>query len=247
MSSGKLSQQMFVLTLALLLLTGCGGAQVEPTTTPVPPTTTPIPIPPTPTPTPTTALLPHGNELTPTPIPPAPTPTPTTALLPHGNELTPTPPEPSAGEVEIRIPFDIYSEGELPPTDVPECVNTIPFRMIRDGSRTMIEGEGQIDCHFVDTPQGSPIIFHVILKFDGVLNGELLPATSDKPSGWLDAYLALDGAIAQYYVGYPTEATNPCPESNPCRIPSSDVIPLPFAYEDGSTITTPWIFILHLR
>jgi hypothetical protein len=223
MSSGKLSQQMFVLTLALLLLTGCGGAQVEPTTTPVPPTTTPIPIPPTPTPTPTTALLPHGNE------------------------LTPTPPEPSAGEVEIRIPFDIYSEGELPPTDVPECVNTIPFRMIRDGSRTMIEGEGQIDCHFVDTPQGSPIIFHVILKFDGVLNGELLPATSDKPSGWLDAYLALDGAIAQYYVGYPTEATNPCPESNPCRIPSSDVIPLPFAYEDGSTITTPWIFILHLR
>jgi hypothetical protein len=243
---GKISRQMLILIQALLLLTGCGGAQLEPAMTPVPIATTPTPIPLTPMPTATAALLPHVNGQTPTPIPPTPTPTPTAALLPRGNEQTPTPPEPSAGEVEIRIPFDIYAEGELPPTDAPECVNTIPFRMIRDGSRTMIAGEGQIDCHFVDTPQGSPITFHLILEFDGALNGELLPATSDKPSGWLDAYLALDGASTQYYVGYPPEATNPCPESNPCRIPSFEVIPVPLAYEDGSTVTTPWIFILHL-
>jgi hypothetical protein len=98
----------------------------------------------------------------------------------------------------------------------------------------------------VDTPQGSPITFHVVLEYDGVLNGELLPATPKRPSGWLDAYLALDGAITQCYVGYPTGAPNPCPESNPCRTPSSDIILLPFGYEEGSEVTTPWVFILHL-
>jgi hypothetical protein len=223
MSSGKTLQPTLILMLVVLLLAGCGGSHIDPTATPVPPTTAPTPIPPTSTPTPTATLLLRANE------------------------QTPTPPEPSKGEVEIRIPFDIYGEGERLSTDVPECVNTIPFRIIRDGARIMIEGEGQIDCHFVDTPQGSPIIFHVVLEFDGALNGELLPATSDKPSGWLDAYLALDGAITQYYAGYPAEATNPCPESNPCRITSSDVIPMPLAYQDGSTVTTPWIFILRLR
>ncbi|MDH4208244.1 MAG: hypothetical protein OEV76_05170, partial [Anaerolineae bacterium] len=130
---------------------------------------------------------------------------------------------------------------------MPECVNTIPFRMTSDGSRTMIEGQGPIDCHFVDTPQGSPITFHVILEYHGSLNGELLPATPDRPSGWLDAYLAVDGAIVQYYTGYPPEAVNPCPEGDPCRTSASDVIPLPFEYKDGSTVTTPWTFILHLQ
>lgn len=220
MSSKKLLPQMFILVFVLLFLAGCGAAQVEPTTTPIPPVSSPLQ--------------------------PTPSLTSTTALLPQANELTPTPPEPNAGEVEVRIPFDIYSEAELPSTDVPECVNTIPFRMIRDQSRTMIEGEGLIDCHFEDKPQGSPITFHLILEYKGALNGELLPATSDKPSGWLDAYLALDGAIIQYYVGYPDEASNPCPESSPCRIPSTEVIPLPLAYEDGSMLTTPWIFTLHL-
>jgi hypothetical protein len=225
MSSGRVLQRMFGLTLVLLLLTGCGGAQVEPSTPPEPPTTTATPVPPT----------------------PSATSTPTVALLPRADEQTPTPPEPSGGEVEIRIPFDVFSQGEPPSTDLPECVNTIPFSMVRDGSRTMIEGEGQIDCHFVDTPQGSPITYHVVLAFDGVLNGELLPATPSKPSGWLDAYLAVDGTIAQHYVGYPPQATNPCPESDPCRTPASEVMPLPFAYEEGSTVTTPWTFILHLR
>jgi len=225
MSNGRILQQMFGLTLVLLLVTGCGGVQVEPTTLPEPPTTTPTPVPPT----------------------PAATPTPTAALLPHGDEQTPTPPRPSGGEVEIRIPFDIYSEGELPPAEMPECVNSIPFRIFRDGSRTMIEGEAQIDCHFVDTPQGSPITYHVILEFHGNLDGELLPATPDKPSGWLDAYLLVDGTTVQYYTGYPPQAVNPCPEGDPCRTPASDVISLPFAYEDGSTLTTPWTFILHLR
>ena len=225
MSNGRILQQMFALTLVLLLVTGCGGAQVEPTTLPEPPTTTPTLVPPT----------------------PAATPSPTVAFLPHLDEQTPTPPPPCWGEVEIRTPFDIFSQGEQPPAEMPECVNTIPFRIFRDGSRTMIEGEGQIDCHFVDTPQGGPITFHVILEFDGGLNGELLPATSDKPAGWLDAYLLVDGTIEQYYTGYPPQAVNPCPESAPCRTPTSDVIPLPFAYEDGSTVTTPWTFILHLR
>jgi len=154
---------------------------------------------------------------------------------------------PREGEVEIRIPFDIFSEGEAPPAAVPECVNTLPFRITSDGARSMMEGEGQIDCHFVDTPQGAPITYDVILEYDGVLNGELLPATPGKPSGWLDAYLTVDGTIVQYYTGYPAEAINPCPESDPCRTPASDVIPLPFDYQDGSTVTTPWTFILHLR
>jgi len=223
MNNGRILQQIFGLTLVLLLVAACGGAQAEPTSLPATPT------------------------LTPTQTPSAPTPTPTTALLPQGDEQTPTPAPPSGGEVEIRIPFDIFSQGEQPPAEMPECVNTIPFHTFSDGSRTMIEGEGQIDCHFVDTPQGQPITFHVILEFHGNLDGELLPATPDKPSGWLDAYLLVDGAVVQYYVGYPAQAVNPCPEGDPCRIPTSDTIPLPFAYEDGSTVTTPWTFVLHLK
>jgi hypothetical protein len=172
-----------------------------------------------------------------------PTPTPTTAVL-FPSEV-PGYPKQSGGEVEIRIPFDIYSQGELPSTNIAECINKIPFSIIKDESRTLIEGQGQIDCDFVDTPQGAPITYHVVLAFAGMLNGELLPATPDKPSGWVDAYLMVNGAIIQVYTDYPQEAINPCPESNPCRTPISETIPLPFAYEEGNTITTPWIFILH--
>ena len=45
-SSRRLLQQAFGLTLTVLLLTGCGGATIEPTVTltPIPPTATPIPI-----------------------------------------------------------------------------------------------------------------------------------------------------------------------------------------------------------
>jgi hypothetical protein len=224
MSFTRIVRQLCGWTMVLFLVTACGGAQPGPTTETKPPTATPEAVPPT----------------------PAATPTPTTALLPQADEQTPTPPPPSGGEVEIRIPFDIFSQGEQPPADMPECIETIPFRMFQDGPRTMLEGEGQIDCTFVDTPQGSPITYHVILQMDAHLDGELLPPTTDKPSGWLDAYLLVDGATVQYYTGYPPEAVNPCPESSPCRTPASDTILLPFAYEDGSTLTTPWTFILRL-
>jgi hypothetical protein len=208
---------------AVFPLVGCGPSQ---------PTAAPQP-------TATSTVLPTAISL--------PTATPTMALLPGGVTQTPAPPGPSGGEVEIHVPYYITGEGEPPPDPLPECVTTIPFHMVKDGDRTMIEGEGRIDCHFVNTPQGQPITFHVILEFDAVLRGELLPPTSNNPTGWLDAYLTVDGTIVQYYANYPSAAVNPCPEGNPCRIPNADIIPLPFAYEDGSTITTPWTFILHLR
>jgi hypothetical protein len=184
----------------------------------------------------------------PTSVPaPSATPTPTVLAAVAGPTLTPTVPEPVGGELEVRIPFSIYSGQEGPPADVPDCVNTIPFLLTGDGARTMIEGEGRIDCHFVNTPSGQPVTFDVILGFDAILNGELLPATPNQPAGWLDAYLALDGAIEQMYSNYPLQAQNPCPEESPCRTPTSDVIPLPLAYEEGSTVTTPWTFVLHLE
>ena len=85
MSSRKLWQQMFGLTMAVSLLTGCGAAP-EPTATPtpVPPTSTPTPMPPTSTPTP--------EPPTPTPTPEAPTLTPT-PTLPTYSEILGTYPE----------------------------------------------------------------------------------------------------------------------------------------------------------
>jgi hypothetical protein len=65
MGDKRLLQQVFGLTLVMLLLAGCGGVLAEPTPTPtpIPPTDTPTPVPsPTPTPTPTPSP-------TPTPIP----------------------------------------------------------------------------------------------------------------------------------------------------------------------------------
>lgn len=63
-SSRRLLQQALGLMLTVLLLTGCGGATIEPTVTltPIPPTATPIPptatpIPPTATPIPTTGSI----------------------------------------------------------------------------------------------------------------------------------------------------------------------------------------------
>jgi len=54
MSNKKQLQQIFGLTLVVLLLIGCSGAPIGPTATPtpVPPTATPTPMPPTPTITP---------------------------------------------------------------------------------------------------------------------------------------------------------------------------------------------------
>jgi hypothetical protein len=56
----KLLQQMFGLTFVLLLLAGCGGAQIAPTATPALPTATPIP----PTATLTAATTPTPGPLT---------------------------------------------------------------------------------------------------------------------------------------------------------------------------------------
>ena len=232
MRNAKSTPHVLALALVFLLLAACGGPQVEPTTLPKPPATA--------TPTPSATI--------PAAVLPAPTATPTpTALLSRADEPTPspTPPELRGGHLEIRIPYAIVVGGGEPPADVPECVCTIPFRMFRDGERIMIAGEGPIDCHFVST--GGPITIHVLLEFEGVLDGELLPATSDWPSGWLDAYLMVEGTISQYYLGYPPQATNPCPEGDPCRAPASQVISLPLACEEGGTVTTPWTFVLHLQ
>jgi hypothetical protein len=185
-------------------------------------------------------VTPHTPQLE-----PSPTPSPTRGLLPAADEQSATPPS-VQGEVEIRIPYWVGT-GDAPPADVPECVTAIPFELTADGPRTMIEGEDSIQCEFENPTEGGPITIYVVLEFDGILSGELLPPTPDQPSGWLDAYLLLDGTIVQFYTGYPPEAINPCPESSPCRTPTSDVIPLPFAYEEGSTVTTAWTFILHLR
>jgi len=173
---------------------------------------------------------------------PSPTPTPTPSVLPGAITQTPSPPEPGGGTIEVRTPNTINMSTE--------CVNSIPFRLEGDGGRTMSRGEGRIECAFEGKPiggEGSPIVYHVLLEFDAVLDGELLPATPDRPHGWLDAFLKLDGTITQYYTDYPPQATNPCPQSSPCRTPTSDLFPLPFAFEEGSTITEPWTFILHLE
>jgi len=66
MTGRELLQQVFGLTLIVLLLTGCGGAPAEPTATPVPPTATSTPVPLTPTPT---------------PVPPTPTPIPARGII----------------------------------------------------------------------------------------------------------------------------------------------------------------------
>jgi hypothetical protein len=62
MNSKRLLQQAFGLTLGMLLLAGCGGAPVAPTSTstptPVPPTETPVPPTETPMPIPPTAIQP---------------------------------------------------------------------------------------------------------------------------------------------------------------------------------------------
>lgn len=156
-------------------------------------------------------------------------------------------PEVDGGELEIRIPFDIYAPSEVTTSEDIECVTFIPFNFNKEEMRILLEGQGPIYCHFEDTPLDSPITFHVILDFNSTFTGELLEASLNKPYGWLDTYLMVDGAIIQYYSNYPPEAVNPCPESDPCRSPVTENIPLPFEYIEGNTLTTPWKFILHLK
>jgi hypothetical protein len=240
-----------VLISLCLVLMSCSSPSPTPTGTVAVATLEQLPSRPASSPMPdlTATLPPPAVELAPSePVPsppapsPTPTPTPTPSQLLGPVTQTPTPLVPTGGYIEVRTPNTINMQTE--------CVSIIPFRLVQEGTRTMSRGEGRIDCFFEGKPLGgedAPIVYHVTLEFDAVLDGELLPATPDRPHGWLDAYLTLDGAIIQYWTGYPSQASNPCPQSSPCRIPTSDVIPLPFAFEEGSTITTPWTFILHLE
>jgi len=158
------------------------------------------------------------------------------------------PPPVKGGEIEIRIPFDIYNpSAEASGNSTSECVNTLPFKIGKQDERVLVEGEGRIECEFIDTPKDQPITYHISLGLDASFDGEQLSPTTDYPKGWLDAYLTIDGTITQFYTDYPPEAPNPCPESDPCQSPSSEVIPLPFHYEEGSEVTVPWHFILHLQ
>jgi hypothetical protein len=182
---------------------------------------------------------------TPGKMPESATPTPT-AGPPLVGEITEAWEPPGGGTLEILIPFDIFSQGESP-SGILTCSNSLPFRIAQEDERLMVQGQGRIDCHFEDTPQNSAISFHVVIAYDAVFSGELLPATISRLNPWLDSYLTLDGYLVQYYIGYPTEASNPCPQANPCPIPMADTIPLPFTFEDGATITTPWTFTLHLH
>lgn len=226
---------IFILS-AILALTACQSS--EPAAAPLPAATlTELPAA-----TPVRTAMPSASPTVISELTAEPTRTPLAAAV----APTPTPAETRGGEVEVRIPYYIAAGGEAPPPDIPECVSRIPFVMTTAETRTMVEGEGVIDCHFVNTPSGQPITFHVMLQFDATLDGELLPPTPSQPSGFLDSYLTLDGAIVQYYTGYPAQAPNPCPEDQPCRTPSNEVIPLPFAYKEGSAINTPWTFILHV-
>lgn len=175
-----------LLLTASIVVSGCGGRDGR---TPDPATAATI-IPAgasaaAPTTAPTATVSPTMRPLV------AITPTPTaTATLLVAITQTPTPQEPDSGKVEVRIPFSVVLEGEGPPADIPECEAAIPYSLIRDGTRTMIEGEGGIEYHFVD--EAGPLIFHVLLEFE------------------------------------------------------KDIIPLPFDYAEGSTLKTPWIFVLHL-
>jgi hypothetical protein len=181
------------------------------------------------------------------PTQPASSPTPTPTRMVIFPSEAPETTVPRQVEIEIRIPYSIFSQGEASSTEVPECVNTIPINIIEQEERILVEGEGPIKCVFTFTPEGVPFTYHIELRYTGSLNGEMLPVSIDKPAGWLDAYLIVDGVLTQYYTDYPAEATNPCPQSNPCSTPIFDTIPLPLDYEDGSTISTPWIFLLKLE
>lgn len=167
-------------------------------------------------------------------------PTPTSTLL-TGSRAT-------GGELEIRIPYDIFNpELELPAESPPTCITMIPFEIKEEGGHQVISGKGLIDCTYVDTPAGTPITYTITIRLDSEILGELLPATDSYPDGFLDAQLTLEGSLTQSYTDYPSEAINPCPSADPCVSPLADFIPLPFNYTEGSTIDIPWTFILHVK
>ena len=218
--------QAIVLSLLCLVLVACGASDHEQR------------------PAGTAVLQPTSTAVSPSTAGDAATATPTRELILSADARTPTPGKATSGTLEVRVPYAIFST--TPPEDMDECVNLVPFGVVKEGERTLIEGQGRIDCHFVSEPD-VPITFHVLLAMDATLSGELLAATASYPSGFLDAYVTLDGTSTQYYEGYPPEAQNPCPEADPCVSPGGEVMPAPLDYSEGSTVEGPWTFVLHLR
>jgi len=217
--------RVFTLLILSMSLAACGSYTPEATLTPQAPQVE------------NTVTIEILSEMT-----PASTPTPPLVSGVTEEPVSPT----TGGRIEVHIPYLIATQ-DSPPIDVPECAAEVPFSITQEDGRNLLAGTQQIHCEFENPLEDSSITIYVVLEFESVLNGELLEPTPNKPSGWLDAYLVIDGTITQYYTGYPPEAVNPCPESSPCSTPTSEVIPLPFAFEEGSTITTPWTFTLHLQ
>lgn len=131
-----------------------------------------------------------------------------------------------------------------------ECLAVIPFRILPQDGRTLIQGEGPIVCEFEGKPlggEGAPMVYHVRVDITASLEGELLPPVEGKPRGFLDAHLIVTGGnTIQYHEGYPPQVPNPCPQASPCTAPAEGSFPLPFEWADGSTVPTPWRFVLRL-
>ena len=87
MSEENRLRWMICLTLVVLLLAGCGGAQAVPTATPVPPTAMPAdtPVPPTATPT-STPLPPTATSVPPPTATPIPEPLTAATVIASGNQ-----------------------------------------------------------------------------------------------------------------------------------------------------------------
>jgi hypothetical protein len=143
MSSTNLLQPMFGLTLVLLLLAGCDGAQTEPTATPAVPSTMPTPMPPTATPVvPTATATPVPPTATPTAVP-TPTRVPLTAatvIAAGGDEewdlvvmgdcqvfrLMPRYAEHLARDLGVEIEVHDWARGELGSSRLLEDLRTNP-------------------------------------------------------------------------------------------------------------------------
>jgi hypothetical protein len=181
-----------------------------------------------------------------------PTPTFTTLPLPPQVETaTPEPVEFTGGEIELVVNFQV-DEG------IHECTSSFPFTQDHLQDPPRISGEGEVDCHFSEVleGEGGSVTHHTLLQYSGQVAGVLYPGTSDKPAGFLDCTLTLDGTMSEYFSDYPGGSFVPYTAANPFEISGADSIPLPFEWKEGSTvvITPPtagasanrWTFILHL-